>query len=68
MNFDFTKLELDYINEYANFNDIQQEVFNRLTDKHGRQTVVKMSIEMHLSTATINRVIKQIKKKIYKII
>ena len=42
MNFDFTKLELDYINEYANFNDIQQEVFDRLTDKHGRQTVKKI--------------------------
>jgi hypothetical protein len=37
MKYDFTQKELDYINENARFNDRQQEIFNRLTDKH-RQT------------------------------
>lgn len=68
MNYDFTKFELDYINENANFNDTQQEIFNRLTDKRGRQSIVQISMEMNLSTATVSRVIKQIKHKILKII
>lgn len=68
MNYDFTKFELDYINENANFNDTQQEVFNRLTDKRGRQSIVQISMEMNISTATVSRVIKQIKHKILKII
>lgn len=68
MNYDFTKNELDFINENANFNDRQQEIFNRLTDKHGRQKIVKISMEMCLSERTVSREIKSIKKKILKII
>ena len=33
---DFTKFELDYILQNANFNDIQLRIFKRLTDKYGR--------------------------------
>lgn len=68
MIYDFTKSELDYINENANFNDIQQEVFNRLTDKRGRQSIVQISMEMNISTATASRIIKQVKGKIIKIL
>lgn len=62
--FDFTTFELNYIIKNANFNDFQLEVFKRLTDPHGRQTIVKMAIELHTSESTIKRNIKQIKKKI----
>lgn len=68
MTYDFTKKELDFIIENANFNDRQLEIFNRLTDRRGRQTVVKISLEMNLSTRTIDREIKRIKHKIYKIL
>lgn len=68
MKYDFTKSELDFINENANFNDTQQEVFNRLTDRRGRQSIVQISMEMNLSTATISRIIKQVKHKILKIL
>ena len=68
MVYDFTKKELDFILENANFNNRQQEIFNRLTDKRGRQTVVKISLEMNLSERTVGREIKKIKNKIYKII
>lgn len=68
MNYDFTKKELEYIVENARFNDRQQEIFDRLTDIHGRQKIVKISMEMHLSERTIEREIKTIKKKILKII
>ena len=68
MKYDFTQKELDYINENARFNDRQQEIFDRLTDRHGRQKIVKIALEMCLSERTVSREIKSIKKKIYKII
>lgn len=68
MTYDFTKKELNFIIENANFTNRQLEIFNRLTDKRGRQTVVQMSMEMNVSTRTIDREIKKIKNKIYKIL
>lgn len=68
VNFDFTKAELEYILENARFNEIQRKVFNRLTDIDGRQSIVKISIEEHISTSTVSRIIKQIKKKILRLL
>lgn len=68
MKYDFTQKELDYINENARFNEIQQRVFDRLTDRKGRQTIVKISMEENISTATVSRIIKQIKKKIIRVL
>lgn len=68
IDFDFTLPELDYILENANFTDIQTSIFNRLTDKAGRQTIVKISMEENISTATVSRIIKQIKKKIKRVL
>lgn len=68
MKYDFTKKELDFINENANFNDRQQKIFDRLTDRRGRQKVVKIALEMNLSERTVQRSIKEIKKKILKIL
>ena len=68
MNYDFTQKELDYINENARFNEIQQRVFDRLTDRKGRQTIVKISMEENISTATVSRILKQIKKKILRLL
>lgn len=62
--FDFTTFELNYIIKNANFNDFQFEIFKRLTDSHGRQTIVKMAMELNTSESTIKRNIKQIKNKI----
>ena len=66
--FDFIQSELDYILENARFNEIQRKVFNRLTDINGRQSIVKISLEEHISTATVSRIIKQIKKKILRLL
>ena len=68
MKFDFVQKELDYINANANFNEIQQKVFDRLTDKKGRQSIVQISMEEHISTATVSRIIKQIKNKILRVL
>lgn len=66
--FDFTREELEFILENARFNEIQRKVFNRLTDIDGRQSIVKISIEEHISTSTVSRIIKQIKKKILRLL
>lgn len=68
MNYDFTKKELDFINENARFNDRQQEIFNKLTDIHGRQKIYQIAMEMDMSTRTVDREIRKIKKKILKIL
>jgi hypothetical protein len=66
--FDFTTFELNYIIKNANFNDLQLEIFKRLTDPHGRQTTVKMALETNQSERNVYRIIKQIKKKIMRIL
>lgn len=68
INFDFTKNELEYIMDRANFNDIQERVFKRLTDKHGRQKITKIALEENLSASTVSRIINQIKDKIMKVL
>lgn len=65
---DFTKFELDYILQNANFNDIQLRIFKRLTDKCGRQKIVKIAIEENISERTVSRIIKQIKNKIKRLL
>lgn len=52
----------------ANFNDIQLRIFNRLTDKVGRQKIVKIAIEKNISERTVSRIIKQIKNKIKRLL
>lgn len=68
INFDFTQKELDYILENARFNDIQRKVFNRLVDLNGRQSIVQISLGENISTATVNRIIRQIKNKILRLL
>ena len=65
---DFTKFELDYILQNANLNDIQLRIFKRLTDKYGRQKIVKIAIEENISERTVSRIIKQIKNKIKRLL
>ena len=65
---DFTKFELDYILQNANFNDIQLRIFKRLTDKYGRQKIVKRAIEENISERKVSQIIKQIKNKIKRLL
>ena len=66
--FDFTKFEINYILENANFNDLQLRIFKRLTDKHGRQKVVKIAMEENISERTASKIIRDIKNKILRIL
>lgn len=68
MVYDFTKKELEYIIENANFNERQQEIFERLTDRKGRQKIIRIAMEMNISERTVNRDIAKIKRKIFKIL
>ena len=66
--FDFTKIELEYILENANFTEEQEQIFKMLTSKYGRQSIVYISMEMNMSESTVKRRIKQIKNKILRLL
>lgn len=68
MKFDFTRPELDYILENANFTVEQEKIFKMLTSKYGRASIVNISLTMNMSESTVKRRIKQIKHKIIKIL
>lgn len=65
---DFTKPELEYIKENANFTIEELTIFEMLTGKYGRETIVYIANKTNLSTATVSRRIKKIKNKIKKLI
>ena len=68
MKFDFTKPELDYILENANFTIEEEQIFKMLTSKYGRASIVNISIKMNMSESTVKRRIKQIKHKIIRLL
>ena len=68
MTLDFTKPEIDYIKENANFTIEELTIFEMLTGKYGRETIVYIANKTNLSTATVSRRIKKIKSKIKKLI
>lgn len=68
MKFDFTKPELEYILNNANFTVEQEEIFKMLTSKYGRASIVNISIKMNMSESTVKRRIKQIKNKILRLL
>lgn len=65
---DFTKPELDYIKANANFTIEELTIFEMLTGKYGRETIVYIANKTNLSTATVSRRIKKIKSKIKRIL
>ena len=65
---DFTKPELEYIKENANFTIEELTIFEMLTGKYGRETIVYIANKTNLSTVTVSRRIKKIKSKIKKLI
>lgn len=68
MKFDFTKPELDYILENANFTIEEEQIFKMLTSKYGRASIVNISLTMNMSESTVKRRIKQIKNKILRLL
>ena len=68
MKFDFTRKELEYILENANFTVEQEQIFKMLTSKYGRASIVNISLTMNMSESTVKRRIKQIKNKILRLL
>lgn len=66
--FDFTKQELEYIKENANFTIEQQKIFEMLTSKYGRASIINISLTMNMSESTAKRRIKEIKSKIIRLL
>ena len=68
MKYDFTKPELEYIRQNANFTEEQEKILDMLTSKYGRASIVNISVTMNMSESTVKRRIKQIKNKILKLL
>ena len=68
MTYDFTKKELDFILENANFTEEQEKIFKMLTSKYGRATIVNIALKMNMSESTVKRRIRQIKHKIMRLL
>lgn len=68
MKLDFTKPELDYILNNANFTVEQEQIFKMLTSKYGRASIVNIAMKMNMSESTVKRRIKQIKHKIIRLL
>lgn len=66
--FDFTIPEKVFILENANFTEEQEQIFQMLTGKHGRESIVYIAFAMNMSETTVKRRIKQIKNKILRLL
>lgn len=64
---DFTKFELDYILENANFSADEEKIFKMITGKY-RKTIVNIALEINLSESSVKRRIKNIKTKILRLL
>ncbi len=62
---EFTKSECDFFRRECNFTDEEQAVFD--TRVKGA-SIVEISQKLNISTATVNRRIRDIKRKILKVI
>lgn len=65
MKFEFTKEEFNQIVEDAMLNEELTKIFEM---KNKDYSIVKISMEMHMSIRTVNRRIKELKKKILKVL
>lgn len=63
----FTKFELNYILENANFTVDEEKIFKMLTGKY-RKTIVNIALEINLSESSVKRRIKSIKSKIKRLL
>ena len=65
MRFDFTKTEYEYLKEELMLNDEYAAI---LELKIKGCSIVEISMELNISTATVSRRLKEIRKKIKKVI
>lgn len=65
MNFDFTKEEFESISKRAMLNDELIKIFEM---KIKGYSITKMSMELNMSERTVNRRIKELKKKIIRVL
>jgi DNA-binding NarL/FixJ family response regulator len=64
MKFDFTKEEYEYLKEQLMLNEELSKIFEM---KIKGYSITKMSMELNMSESTVNRRVKQLKKKLMKL-
>lgn len=62
---DFTQPEIDFLINMCNFSEQEEEIF---TKRCKNISIEEISNEMCMSIATVNRSIRRIKNKIYKVL
>lgn len=62
---EFTEVECERFRRLCNFTPDEMEIFNRRVKD---QSIIKITGELNMSEATVNRRIKNIKRKICKVI
>lgn len=62
---EFTKPECDRFRELCNFTKDEREVFDLRVTGH---SIVEISMQLNMAEATVNRRIKAIKRKIYRVL
>ena len=65
LNAEFTKPECDLFRALCNFTPEERKVFDLRVTGH---SIVQISFALSMSEATVNRRIKSVKKKIYRIL
>ena len=62
---EFTRPEVEYLRQECNFTDEERAVFDL---RVAARSVVEISMSLHLSEATVYRRLKNIKRKIVKVL
>lgn len=62
---EFTQPECEFFRQQCNFTDEERAVFDLRVKAH---SLVEIQQRLHMSESTVNRRIKNIKRKIYKVI
>ncbi len=62
---EFTQPECEFFRQQCNFTDEERAIFDLRVKAH---SLVEIQQRLHMSESTVNRRIKNIKRKIYKVI
>ena len=62
---EFTRPECDFFRQQCNFTDEERAIFDLRVKAH---SLVEIQHKLHMSESTVNRRIRSIKRKIYKVI
>ncbi len=67
VNFDMIKSDKEFYLENCNFNELQEKIFEDLTGKK-QYSIIQIAMKENISESYVNKIIKQIKLKMIKVL